>query len=182
MATRKISLDSQEIKKAITDLKKIKKNITKKTDETIENLLDEAVKYCQSLTPISDNQGNHLRFNTYWEKTAKGYRIVQEGDNIAYVEFGTGMVGASSPHEDAGSLGWKYGVGPHIFTTKNGKTGWFFPTGESYTSLKTGKSSQVYKFTQGQKANMQMYKTAVWLTERLGVQVSYIVDGELSKW
>lgn len=182
MAIRKISLDTDEIKKAITDLKNLKKNIEKKTDTAIEEVMTDAVKYCQSLTPISDNQGNHLRFNTYWEKTTKGYRLVQEGDHIAYVEFGTGVIGKSSPHVEAGKFGWQYGVGSHIFETKDGKTGWFFPTGEIYTSVKTGVSSQKYKFTQGQPANMQVYKTGLWLEEKLGVKVNYVVDGELSKW
>lgn len=182
MATRKISLDRNEIRKAIKDLENIEKNIDTKTDAAIEEIMTEAVKYCQSLTPISDNQGNHLRLNTYWEKTPNGYRLVQEGDHIAYVEFGTGSVGRSNPHEEAGNFGWQYGIGPQIFQTKDGRTGWFFPTGEMYTSLETGTSSQKYKFTQGQPANMQVYKTGLWLAEKLGAEISYVVDGELSKW
>lgn len=172
---RKIKLDKQSIQKAIKDLEQIEKNINS-LPIVIEEILTEAVTYCKSITPISDNQGNHLVHNTYWEKTSKGYRIVQEGDNIAYVEFGTGIIGQSNPHESRQALSqanWHYGVGRTIFTTKDGRTGWFYPENEARTS---------WKFTEGQIANMQMYKTALWLEEKLGIKVKYIVDKAVSKW
>lgn len=181
--TRKISLDRSEISKAIQDLKSMKKEINSLPND-IEDILTQAVSYCQSITPISDKNGNHLRYNTYWEKTSKGYRIVQEGDHIAYVEFGTGAVGKAHPHESSemiDKVGWQYGVGNHIFTTSDGKTGWFYPTGEEYIS-KTGKKSQVYKFTEGQPANMQMYKTALWLEKKLGQRINIVIDKAVRKW
>lgn len=181
--TRKIGLDRNEISKAIQDLKSMKKEISSLPDD-IEDILDQAVSYCQSLTPISDKNGNHLRYNTYWEKTSTGYRIVQEGDYIAYVEFGTGVRGKNNSYEDKdilGAIGWEYGVGKHIFTTKDGRNGWFYPTGEEYIS-KTGNRSQVYKFTEGQPANMQMYKTALWLEEKLGQRINLVIDKAVNKW
>lgn len=169
---RKISLDTQEIKKTIQDLQNMKKQI-KGLPSNIESILDEAVLYCQSLTPISDGQGNHLVYNTYWTKTPGGYRIVQEGENVLYVEFGTGQVGSETPHELVGEMGWLYGVGEHIFTTIDGKVGWFFPTDSTRTE---------YRFTQGQKANMQMYRTAEWLSKRLNVEVKLVAEKVKQQW
>lgn len=167
---RKIPLENNAIQNAIRDLKQIKNEIV---SINIEDLLDEAVKYCMSLTPLSDNQGNHLKYNTYWVKTSNGYRIVQEGENVTYVEFGTGVKGGNSPHPETRTYGWVYGVGPHIFETKDGRTGWFFPLDGNKIS---------YRFTEGQPANMQMYKTGLWLKERLHNNVKMKVERAISKW
>lgn len=173
MGNRKISLDSKHIREAIKDLKEIEKEIDD-LPKDIEKILDEAVIYCMKNTPISDKDGRHLRFNTYWEKTSDGYRIVQEGENVTYVEFGTGVVGENSPHPEASDFGWKYGIGEHIFTTKDGRRGWFFP-------LESGGEVQV-RFTEGQKANMQMYKTARWLEERLDREIKMKMKRVDKKW
>lgn len=169
--TRAISLDRSEIKATIKTLKSMSSDI-RNINTSLEKILDEAVKYCQSLTPISDGEGNHLRYDTYWEKTPNGYRIVQEGENVLYVEFGTGVVGAENPHQLA-STNWVYGVGEHIFTTSDGRTGWFYPA---------DKEKRKYKFTQGQPANMQMYKTAIWLSERLNKEVKIYMEKVKQKW
>lgn len=170
---RKISLDSKDIQETIRDLQNMKSQLNS-LPENIEEILDEAVRYCQSLTPISDNQGNHLRYNTYWQKTSKGYRIVQEGEGVTYVEFGTGLAKLDVTHPKATEFGWAYGVGSHIFTTKGGKTGWFFPTEEA--------GKMTFKFTEGQKANMQMYKTALWLEKKLNIEVKMTMKRVKDLW
>lgn len=171
---RKVPLDPKEIQKTIRDLKKMQKELNALPSD-IEEILDEAVAYCKSITPISDKDGNHLRDNTYWEKTPKGYRIVQEGEGVAFVEFGTGEVGELFPHEKAGNFGWVYGVGEHIFTTKDGKRGWFFPTdGED--------GAKTFRFTEGQPANMQMYKTSLWLKEKLNARIRMRMERVKNIW
>lgn len=159
---RKIGLNSEDIKKTIESLQKMQKEMDSLKKE-IEDILTDAVNYCQSITPIGTTEGDHLRYNTYWEKTSKGYRLVQEGDNVAYVEFGTGLAELDVTHPKATEFGWTYGVGPNIFETREGRTGWFFPSVEE--------GAMKWKFTQGQKANMQMYKTALYLEKRLNKQI-----------
>ena len=170
---RKIGLNTKDIQNVIKDLKSIEKEVNS-LPKDIENILDEAVNYCQSITPISDKDGNHLRYNTYWEKTPTGYRIVQEGDSVAYVEFGTGVAKYDVTHPKSTQFGWAYGVGSHIFITKEGKTGWFYPTNVE------GKNT--FRFTEGQKANMQMYKTGIWLEKRLGVMVKMKMKRVNENW
>lgn len=170
--TRKISLNNNDVKKAIRDLQQMKRNI-ENLPSNIESILDEAVTYCRSITPISEYGGAHLKDNTYWIKTANGYRIVQEGENVLYVEFGTGAVGDSNQHAEASKNGWTYGVGEHIFTTKDGRRGWFYPASLINTK---------YEFTEGQPANMQMYKTSLWLREKLQAEVKMVLNREVNKW
>lgn len=170
---RKIGLNSQDIKKSIQSLQKMRQEITS-FPKDIEDILTEAVKYCQSITPIGDGNGDHLRYNTYWEKTSKGYRIVQEGDNVTYIEFGTGVAKYDLVHPKSTQFGWAYGIGPHIFDTRDGRTGWFFP------SFEEGKMK--WKFTEGHKANMQMYKTALWLEKRLNTEVKMKMKRVMDQW
>jgi len=46
-------------------------------------------------------------------------------DYIIYVEYGTGVVGASDPNPNA-PVGWDYASGEKIITTKDGKIGWYY--------------------------------------------------------
>ena len=170
---RKISLDTNEINKEIKRLQEIKNKVSS-FPKDIEDILTEAVNYCMSITPIGWGE-NHLAYNTYWEKTPNGYRIVQEGDNVAYVEFGTGMAALDVTHPEATKFGWAYGVGPHIFVTDEGKTGWFFPKMNEQGVTR-------WYFTEGQRANMQLYKTAQWLEKRLNTEVKMTARWVKSKW
>lgn len=170
---RKIALDVGEIDKEIRRLEEIQKRISSLPDN-IEDILTEAVAYCESITPIGWGT-NHLAYNTYWEKTPTGYRIVQEGDNVAYVEFGTGTAKLDVTHPEATKFGWAYGIGPSIFQASEGRVGWFFP--------KEGENGQTrWYFTEGQRANMQMYKTAQWLEKRLNAQIQMTARWVKSKW
>lgn len=170
---RKIGLNTQDIKKTIQALETIKKEINSFPSD-IEDILTEAVTYCQQITPISSNNGDHLANNTYWEKTSNGYRIVQEGDNVAYVEFGTGVKNTGTPHPQSANFGWKYGIGPTIFTRVDGKTGWFFPSNEEGTIK--------WKFTEGQKPNQQMYRTSLWLEKRLNAEIKMKMKKVKKQW
>ena len=163
---RKIHLDTDEIDKTISVLKDMQNDL-RKISTDIESILNEAVSYCVS------QSGNFIA-NTYWQKTEKGYRIIQEGEGVLYVEFGTGAKGAASPHPMHDQLGMDpYNSGPTIFTTKDGRTGWFYPLDDT---------RREWRFTEGQPARMQMYKTARWLEERLGTQVKLTVRKAENKW
>lgn len=163
--TRKIGLNTDDIQKAIKDLKQMKKDLEMSKD--IEKILDEAVAYCKE-------QSGNLEANTYWKKTPNGYQIVQEGEAVVYVEFGTGAKGMQSPHPQHMLYGLNdYNSGPTIHTTQDGRIGWFYPTDESRTD---------WRFTEGQPARMQMYKTLIWLQKRLGTQVRLSVSKVVNKW
>lgn len=163
---RKISLNTEDINQTIKDLKQMKKEIESVPKE-IEKTLNEAVEYCKKMS------GNFIA-NTYWEKTAKGYRIVQEGEGVLYVEFGTGVKGAAQPHPAKSEFGLaEYNSGPTIRTTAGGKTGWDFPIDETMKE---------WRFTEGQPARQQMFLTGVWLRQRLGKEVAMRVEKAVKKW
>lgn len=165
---RTISLSTKEIQDTIKELRRIKSELQNYPSD-IESTLDQAVEYCKSLTPSES-----LRNSTYWEKTGTGYRIVQEGDGVAYVEFGTGVVGKEAEHHPLhGEMGMYEhdSVEGHKFIAPDGRRAWAYPKKEGGWGM-----------TSGQPAHMQMYKTGQWLEEKLGVAVSMSIDKVVKNW
>ena len=66
-----------------------------------------------------------------------------------YVEFGTGIVGAGSPHPNPGIAGWKYDVNQH------GDLGWYY--------FKDGE----WHWTKGMPSRPFMYRAAMDLRSRI---------------
>ena len=91
----------------------------------------------------------------YYSPSLNAGFVKVASDHVAFVEFGTGVVGKASPHKNGEYLAkasWGYATGPKIFTTKNGKTGWIYPTDDGG-----------YRFTEGMKSRPFMYETALEL-------------------
>ena len=79
-------------------------------------------------------------------------------DHVAFVEFGTGVVGQASPHTNGEYLSlasWGYATGSKIFTTKDGRVGWVYPTDDGG-----------FRFTEGMPSRPFMYETALELERR----------------
>ena len=79
-------------------------------------------------------------------------------DHVAFVEFGTGVVGQNSPHKNGEYLAkaaWGYATGPKIFTTKDGRVGWIYPTDDGS-----------FRFTEGMRSRPFMYETALELQHK----------------
>ena len=55
-----------------------------------------------------------------WRISAGKYGDEQLKDDMYYLEFGTGIIGANKPHPEASKIGWKYDVNNH------GEIGWTF--------------------------------------------------------
>ena len=76
-------------------------------------------------------------------------------DHVAFVEFGTGVVGQSNPHKNGEYLSmasWQYASGAKIFTTKAGRVGWIYPTDDGG-----------FRFTEGMPSRPFMYETSLEL-------------------
>lgn len=81
------------------------------------------------------------------------YAPNQNGDNYGwFVEFGTGIIGAGSPHPEAGAAGWSYDTHGH------GNDGWFYPNGKSMKhKYRFTASGQYLPWTKGEPAKPFMY-------------------------
>lgn len=92
---------------------------------------------------------------TYAYATDDGISIGVGTDYAVYVEFGTGIKGASSPHQNA----WTYDVNGH------GAEGWWYPTTASDPNKKKyfSKNKGVWLgWTAGQVKRPFMYDTWKW--------------------
>ena len=74
---------------------------------------------------------------------------------IAFVEFGTGVALDKMVHPNGEYLAkasWAYGIGETIFTTKDGRIGWYYPLDDGS-----------WRFTEGMESRPFMYETALEL-------------------
>lgn len=113
--------------------------------------------------------------NVYYENLGGGIsRVVADGEQVAYIEFGTGRVGEGSypdthlPQQGVPLTGdWKYYY-PSQYKRKSkstGEEGWFHKF----------EGDEKARFLKGQKAGMQMYKTS----QRLKTEMVTIIKNKL---
>lgn len=99
----------------------------------------------RGLDDIVDKDGNYLAAAGSEQSGAKGLAYMQ-GEQAAFLEFGTGVEGRDSPHPQAGEAGWGYGSGAAISSAGD----WFY-----WDSVK-----ERYIHTQGIPAQMPVFKAA----------------------
>lgn len=154
----KFGLSTASVQRAMSELRAYKKWTQQKCDELALELAKRGTFLIRMKIAQYDaiDTGAMISAVSYPERIGPGrYRITlrvpnANGDNYAlFVEYGTGVVGAGSQHPEAGKMGWQYAVGETIFTTKDGRTGWVYPT-------KTGS----FRFTEGQEARPFWYEAA----------------------
>lgn len=82
------------------------------------------------------------------------FYIVADSEHAAYVEFGTGQMGAegSYPYPFPPGVDWQYNTGKKIIPFGKGQYGWFYP----------GNDGKWY-FTQGMPSRPFMYETTMEL-------------------
>lgn len=128
-----------------------KGNITDATEQAIEILCEAGTEKAKAEVPqMPPTATGELRDSIHYEVVREGNkvegRIIAGTDHAMFVEFGTGLVGASDPHP-YNYLGWEYDVNNHW------TDGWVYQ--------KNGK----YYHTRGQRSNPFMYRTAKYLSE-----------------
>lgn len=82
------------------------------------------------------------------------FYIVADSEHAAYVEFGTGQMGAEGgyPYPFPPGVDWQYNTGKTIFEISPGQYGWFYPSDD-------GK----WYFTQGMPSRPFMYEITMEL-------------------
>lgn len=142
----RFSLSEKEITRVIKDIEKYKRELTEKVNLLIGELTDYGVE-------VAKAQVRELGawYTGELESSIKGYfspsagvGIIKAGAPYAvYVEFGTGIVGKTSPHPDKPE-GWQYDINDH------GDDGWW------YFNDNTGRT----QWTKGMPSRPFMYNTA----------------------
>ena len=138
-------LNPNDIDRAIKEVEQYKQEFQEKCNRLIQALTDYGVEVAKvQVTQLGAWYTGELMSSIegYFSPTY-GVGIIKAGAYYAaYVEFGTGVVGSSSPHPNP--QGWKYDVNAH------GDDGWIY-----YDDY-----SGDFRWTKGFKSRPFMYNTA----------------------
>jgi len=149
-------LSTKEINRAIRELEQYKKELNRKTSLLIEALTDRGVEIAKAqIRELGAVYTGELEesITGYFNPTVQ-VGIIRAGAPYAiYVEFGTGIVGAGSPHP--APAGWRYDVNNH------GEAGWWY----------FNDRDQKWHWTKGIKSRPFMYNT-VQILERESVRIA----------
>ena len=144
---RKITLDlsTRDINRAIRDLKRYKRELNKKVSLLIKTLTDYGVDVAKAqIRELGAWYTGELESSItgYFSHTV-GVGVIKAGSPYAvFVEFGTGIVGQTSPHPDPKD--WQYDINKH------GEDGWI------YFNERDGR----WHWTKGVESRPFMYNTA----------------------
>ena len=139
-----------EIISQLNDLKTTINSMEKSLPEKLARVGLSEAQQASITIGASGVDGNTLG-SYFVSTTSNGAELVNQGADVAYIEYGTGMMGQQSSHPDAGKVGWQYYVPTKYKRTVGGMKGWF------YKNKLTGKLT----FTQGIVGTKAMYKAAL---------------------
>ena len=151
-------LDPKSIENAINEILDYRKEVEAKARLLVQRLTDYGAEIARIKIVSMDAvySGELLSgVSGYFSPLLNAGVVKVTSDHVAFVEFGTGVVGQQSPHTNGEYLSkasWGYATGQKIFTTKDGKTGWIYPTDDGG-----------FRFTEGMKSRPFMYQTALEL-------------------
>lgn len=153
-----VPLNVKGIKKAKKELEKYKKEIIENSKTLVQKLTDYGVEIARIkiVNMKAVDTGDLLSgVSGYYSPLLNAGFVKVASDHVAFVEFGTGIVGQGSPHTNGEYLSkasWQYASGSKIFTTQKGKVGWIYPTDDGE-----------FRFTEGMQSRPFMYETALQL-------------------
>ncbi len=150
----KVRLDPHSIANAVTELNEYKADLERRIRLLVETLTDRGADIARAKVVEMDAvySGDLLKsINSYlfsFGKNPVGFIRVNAEYGI-FVEFGTGIVGKTSPYHPAHSaFDWEHDVHDH------GNAGWFYPGDD-------GKAH----WTKGQPSRPFLYETALRLKQ-----------------
>ena len=153
-----VKLDPKSVAEAIKELNQYKRDLEKKVSLLVQRLVDLGAEIARiKIVGMGAYYSGELLSGVsgYYSPTLNVGFVRVTSDHVAFVEFGTGVVGKASPHKNGEYLSkaaWQYATGPKIFTTQDGRVGWIYPTDDGG-----------FRFTEGMVSRPFMYETALEL-------------------
>ena len=157
-----VDLDTEGgIKRAIKELQKYRKDVETKTRLLVQRLTDYGAEIARvKIVSMGAYYSGELLSGVdgYYSPSLNVGFVRVTSDHVAFVEFGTGVVGQSNPHRNGEYLAkaaWQYASGAKIFTTQDGRVGWVYPADDGG-----------FRFTEGMESRPFMYETALELQSK----------------
>lgn len=136
-----------EIIKQLNSLKSAVKSMETELPEHLARVGQNSAEAKTASVGVMGLDGNQLGGFYILEHTDY-VELVNQGEDVAFIEFGTGMMGQQSPHPLAGEAGWEYYTPTRYKRSVGGRKGWF------YKNKLTGELT----FTQGMVGTKAMYE------------------------
>ncbi len=159
----KINLNKAgSLENGIKELENYKLRVQEKTKLLVQKLTDYGAEIVRiKIVNMGAYYSGELMqgVSGYYSPTLNAGLIRVTSDHVAFVEFGTGVVGQNNPHRNGEYLSkaaWSYASGAKIFTTKDGRVGWIYPTDDGG-----------FRFTEGMESRPFMYETSLELHKDL---------------
>ncbi|MBO5967266.1 MAG: HK97 gp10 family phage protein [Clostridia bacterium] len=158
-----LELSAESVDEAIEKLRLYQETIEEASERIVRRLARDGEERARELVPVDTGA---LAESIVASGDGRVAYVRTDSPYAAFVEFGTGVIGAASPYPGPAmaEAGYAYMGGEHHITTKDGRDGWFWP----------GKDGRWY-FTQGQPTKPFMYDTA----QLLAMAVPQVVEEEL---
>jgi hypothetical protein len=156
--TINVKLDPESVANAIKELQQYKKDVENKSRLLVQRLTDMGAELARvKIVGMGAYYSGELLSGVdgYYSPTLNAGFVRVTSDHVAFVEFGTGVVGQNNPHKNGEYLSkaaWQYATGAKIFTTQDGRVGWIYPTDDGG-----------FRFTEGMESRPFMYETALEL-------------------
>ena len=126
MPTFRADLSVASLDKLLSDVNAYRDKVKAAPEKITARLAEIGVEEIQqNRYGITDPDGN-APGDVGMEVNGTSAKVFNQGDQVAFLEFGTGEQGEGSPHPMAVKAGWKYGSGPNIRKMKNGKMMWHY--------------------------------------------------------
>ena len=139
-------LTRESLDEAIAKVKEYRDRVEKLDAAVVKRLVDDGVEQAQELVPVDTGA---LMSSIVGEKNGNKGAVKTMSGYAAFVEFGTGVIGAANAYPGPLPAEYKYMGGEHHIITKDGRDGWFYPLDDG-----------TWRFTQGQPTKPFMYDTA----------------------
>ena len=154
--TIRCKLSPRGIQSAIDALNKYRKDLSQKTETLLSSIADKGAEIARGECPIRTGQ---LYSGIEGLIDSSGKALIRVNCPYAvYVEMGTGIKGANSPHPDTSILGFSF----QYDRNSHSESGWWYPTDEkdpNPTKI-TAKNGKMYAWTAGMPSRPFMYNTA----------------------
>lgn len=160
--TLKSNISVSGIERLRREVERYRQDLKNQADAVVAKLVSEGADIAREECPI--RTGN-LYSSIVDEFNGNGRGFIRvKCDYAVYVELGTGIRGANSPHPDKSVIGFDFDYDRN----GHGAGGWWYPTDESdpNPTKYTAKDGKMYAWTAGMPSRPFMYNTAQRLKDK----------------
>lgn len=154
----------------IHELKQYVQSLQGKLDTVLEKAEERVAEYgrnqLENFAPTMSIDGN-MPGSVFIEDDGQMHRVIYAGEDVAYIEFGTGYVGENNPYPDEiilNKAGWDYDVNEH------GVKGWVYRR----------KDNGLYRHSRGMKPEAPVLKAKNETRKAVKGIVKEVLDEEFA--